>query len=182
MRATSTGSASILAEPVVALPEAPTLGLGRLLRNSKVIEFPDSVGVLLGRREGVAMSQIHQEVMFSAPPGQVYRALLDPREFAKMTGATAEIDPEEGGRFVCFGGYITGRHVELIPSKRIVQAWRTKGWPEGVYSIVRFELQADGLKTKLIFDQDGAPEGEVSHLGPGWGKQYWEPLKKQLGG
>jgi len=128
------------------------------------------------------MSQIHQEVMFSAPTGQVYRALIDSKEFAKMTGAPAEIDPEEGGKFSCFGGYITGRHVELLPNKRIVQAWRTKGWPEGQYSIVRFELHAEGLKTKLVFDQDGAPEGEVAHLDPGWGKQYWEPLKKQLGG
>lgn len=128
------------------------------------------------------MSQIHQEVVFDAPPGQVYRALLDSREFAKITGAAAEIDAEEGGKFSCFGGYITGRHIELIPGKRIVQAWRTKGWPEALYSIVRFELHADGLKAKLVFDQNGAPEDDVPHLDKGWGKQYWEPLKKHLGG
>ena len=128
------------------------------------------------------MSQIHQEVTFNAPPGQVYRALLDSREFAKITGAPAEIEAEEGGKFVCFGTFITGRIVELVPDKRIVQAWRVFNWPEGIYSIVRFELNADGRKTKLVFDQDGAPENEVAHLDSGWGKQYWEPLKKHLGG
>jgi len=128
------------------------------------------------------MSQIHQEVVFNAPTGQVYRALIDSREFAKLTGAAAEIEAEEGGKFTCFGGYITGRQIELVPNKRIVQAWRTKVWPEGLYSIIRFELQADGLKTKLSFDQDAAPPGDVAHLDAGWGKQYWEPLKKHLGG
>jgi len=128
------------------------------------------------------MSQIHQEVTFTAPAGQVYRSLLDSREFAKITGAPAEIEAEEGGKFVCFGTYITGRIVELVPDKRIVQAWRSFSWPEGVYSIVRFELIADGRKTKLVFDQDGAPENEVAHLDPGWGKKYWEPLKKHFEG
>jgi activator of HSP90 ATPase len=128
------------------------------------------------------VSQIHHEVTFNAPPGQIYRALLDSKEFAKLTGAPAEIDPEEGGRFSCFNGYITGRHVELIPNKRIVQAWRGGSWAEGAYSIVTFELKPEGLKTKLVFDQGGAPEHEVSHLDPGWTKMYWEPLKKHLGG
>ena len=128
------------------------------------------------------MSQIHQEVTFSAPPGQIYRALIDSKEFAKVTGKPAEIEPEEGGKFSCFGGYITGRHVELLPSKRIVQAWRSGSWPAGLYSIVSFDLTADGLKTKLVFDQGGAPENEIRHLEQGWGAQYWEPLKKYLGG
>jgi activator of HSP90 ATPase len=112
----------------------------------------------------------------------VYRAILDSKEFAKVTGNPAEIDPEEGGAFSCFGGYITGRHVELIPNKRIVQAWRSKSWPAGHYSIVIFDLTADGLKTKLVFDQGGAPEDEIAHLEKGWGEKYWEPLKKYLGG
>jgi len=128
------------------------------------------------------MSQIHQEVTFNAPVGQVYHALLDSREFGKITGAPAEIDATEGGKFVCFGTFILGRNVEIVPDKRIVQAWRVFNWPEGVYSIVRFELHADGRKTKLVFDQDGAPEAEVVHLDPGWGKKYWEPLRKFLGG
>ncbi len=128
------------------------------------------------------MSQIHHEVVFAAPPGQIYRALIDSKEFAKITGSPAEIDPEEGGRFSCFGGYITGRQVEMTPNKRIVQAWRTGSWPEGVYSIVSFDLRAEGLKTKLVFDQNGAPEKEIGSLDPGWVKRYWEPLKKHLGG
>jgi activator of HSP90 ATPase len=55
-------------------------------------------------------------------------------------GKPTEISREAGGTFALFGGYITGRHVELVPNERIVQAWRAGGWDPGVYSIAKFEL------------------------------------------
>ena len=85
-----------------------------------------------------------------------------------------------GGAFSCFNGMITGRNVELIPNQRIVQAWRAGNWPEGVYSIVRFELNARGSNTKLTLDHAAFPDGAAEHLDGGWHKMYWEPLKKYL--
>src|SRR5579864_3224803 len=114
------------------------------------------------------MSTIHQEVTFAAPAGKVYRALVQSEEFAKLTGAPAEGSTTEGAAFSGFGGHITGRHVELVPETRIVQAWRAKTWPEGTYSIVRFELRAEGAKTRLVFDHVGFPEDMIEHLKTGW--------------
>ena len=82
---------------------------------------------------------IHKEVDFKASPQRVYEALLDGKQFSAFSGAPAEIDRNPGGAFSCFGGIITGLSVELVPNKRIVQAWRVKMWPEGLYSIVAFE-------------------------------------------
>ena len=45
-----------------------------------------------------------------------------------------------------------GRNVELLPNHRIVQAWRVVTWPEGVYSIAKFELKPHGSGTQLVFD------------------------------
>ncbi len=126
------------------------------------------------------MSQIHQEIVFDAPPARVYRALTDAAEFAHWSGAPAEIEARDGGRFVSFGVFILGRNVELIPERRIVQAWRVFDWAEGVYSIARFELTAEGDGTRLKFDQDGVPETAAPHVDRGWGHKYWEPLKKYL--
>jgi activator of HSP90 ATPase len=96
----------------------------------------------------------------------------------------AEISREVGGAFVLFGGYITVRNVELLPNQRIVQAWRAGGWPSGIYSIARFELveQSSGssLRTKIIFDHTGFPNGEAESLASGWKAHYWEPLEKFL--
>jgi activator of HSP90 ATPase len=79
-----------------------------------------------------------------------------------------------------FGGIILGRHIELVPHERIVQAWREKDWTAGVYSIVRFQLAEQGAQTKLVFDHTGFPQGAAEHLAPGWWSHYWEPLRKYI--
>ncbi len=129
---------------------------------------------------------IHQEVAFKAPRKRIYEALTDEKKFSQVTdfimkGASTEISREVGGSFSIFGGVITGRHVELVPDERIVQAWREKDWPAGVYSIVKFQLEGQGAETKLVFDHTGFPQGAAVHLAPGWWTHYWEPLRKYLG-
>jgi uncharacterized protein YndB with AHSA1/START domain len=127
------------------------------------------------------MSNIHQETKFSASPARVYKALVDPKQFAEATGAPATGGATEGAAFSAFGGHITGRHLELVQDKRVVQAWRAKTWPEGVHSIVRFELQPDDAGTKLVFDHAGFPEDQKEHLASGWHAMYWEKIAKHLG-
>ena len=130
---------------------------------------------------------IHQEIVFKASTKRVYDALLDSKQFSEFTGgAPAEISRDVGGAFSCFGGVITGRNVELRPNSRIVQAWRVGNWPDGVYSIVRFELREQGAETRLVMDHAGFPEELRAHLNGehpdgGWHRQYWDPLKKYLG-
>ena len=120
---------------------------------------------------------IHQEVDFRASPQWLYEALLDSKRFSAFSGRAAEIKREPGGTFSLFGGHIVGRNVELVPNKRIVQAWRVVEWPEGVYSIARFELKAQGSGTRLVFDHIGFPEGLHNHLAEGWEANYWALLK-----
>jgi activator of HSP90 ATPase len=73
-----------------------------------------------------------------------------------------------------------GRQIELVPDKRIVQAWRPGDWEPGVYSIVKLELSDSGSGTKLILDHKGFPNGAGESLLDGWNKNYWEPLAKFL--
>ncbi|MCI0571317.1 MAG: SRPBCC domain-containing protein [Myxococcaceae bacterium] len=126
------------------------------------------------------MPQIRHEVTFAAAPAKVYQALMSSAQHASFTGAPAEVSTDEGGAFSCFGGQIHGRNVALVPSTRIVQAWRARTWPEGVFSIARFELREEGGKTRLVFEQDGVPDDAREHLDGGWHKMYWEPLRKYL--
>ena len=70
------------------------------------------------------------------------------------------------------------RWTRATPS--ISQAWRTKMWPAGVYSIVHFELVKDGANTKLVLDHTGYPAEQHDHLSAGWTANYFEPLAKFL--
>jgi activator of HSP90 ATPase len=135
---------------------------------------------------------IHQEAYFRAGPKRVYEALTNAKQFDSVVQLSAamkskvlgdkptEIINEEGGAFVLFGGYITGRQIELLPSKRIVQAWRVGNWEPGVYSIAKFEFTEQGSGTKIVFGHTGFPKGLGEHLAAGWKSNYWEPLEKFL--
>jgi activator of HSP90 ATPase len=140
-----------------------------------------------------AAESIHQEVVFKASRKRVYGALMDSKQFERVVqlsdamktmmppGApAAKISPEVGGAFSTFGGLIMGRQIELVPDKRIVQAWRPGDWEPGVYSIVKLELSDSGSGTKLILDHKGFPNGAGESLLDGWNKNYWEPLAKFL--
>src|SRR6266705_4589692 len=121
---------------------------------------------------------IHQEIEFNASPQQLYEALLDSKQFTEFSGRPAEISHEVGGAFSLFKGHIIGRNVELVPNQRIVQAWRVVTWPEGAYSIVRFELKPQGSGTHLVLDHVGFPEGLHDNLAAGWEENYWSLLKE----
>jgi activator of HSP90 ATPase len=123
---------------------------------------------------------IHQEIDFTVDPSRVYEALLDSKQFTAFSGRPAEINRELGGAFSVFGGHIIGRNLELVPNQRIVQAWRVVTWPDGAYSIARFELKAQGAGTHLVLDHIGFPEGLRDHLAEGWEQNYWSLLRKYL--
>lgn len=121
---------------------------------------------------------IHQEVTLPAAPDAIYALLTDAEKFSAMTGgAPAEIPTEVGGEVSLFGGQIAARHVYLEPGKRVVQAWRAGSWPEGVYSLVTFDLAADGAGTKVVFDQVGHPDDAAEMLEGGWHQMYWKPME-----
>ena len=136
---------------------------------------------------------IHQEAVFKASRKRVYEALTETKQFDKVIELSGvmkslppgftkptEISREVGGAFALFGGYITGRQIELVPNERIVQAWRVGSWDPGVYSIAKFELAEQGSGTKIVFDHTGFPKGWGEHLAAGWKANYWEPLAKFL--
>ena len=145
--------------------------------------------------DGISRSaeSIHQEPLFKAGVKRVYELLTDAAQFDKVVRLSAAmqggmqlprnptaISKEPGGAFSLFGGYISGRHLELVPPNRIVQAWRAASWTAGVYSIVRFALAEEDKNTRVVFDHTGFPVGQAEHLADGWRVNYWEPMAKVL--
>ncbi|SRR5260221_754385 len=126
---------------------------------------------------------IEQTVTIAAEPTSVFEALMNSAQHAEFTGEDARIDPKPGGAFACYGDYINGVTLELEPNKRIVQAWRSRNWPQGTYSIITFNLKRKaGGKTELQFAQIGVPANDYADKKKGWRTHYWEPLKAFLQG
>jgi activator of HSP90 ATPase len=180
---------------LAALAAAPTRRqaiVGAAIAFGALALSSTAAGAVADQEISRTAESIHQEPVFKASRKRVYDALTDAKQFDKviqlsgvmqsmhLADKPAEISPEVGGAFTLFGGHITGRHVELLPNERIVQAWRAGNWSPGVYSIARFELVEQGSGTKIIFDHTGFPNGEAESLASGWKAHYWEPLEKLL--
>lgn len=115
-----------------------------------------------------------------ATPKAVYDALMNRKKHSAFTGAPAKVKAKVGGAFSAYGTYVTGINLELIPGKRIVQAWRSEGWPAGYYSIVTFALAKRSGGTELRFTQIGIPADDYPKKKRGWREHYWEPLRRFL--
>ena len=127
-------------------------------------------------------TQIHQEVVFGTSPEEVYRAFMDETRHSALTGGTSKIDQRIGGLAEMHDGQIIARNIELEPGRRIVQAWRVNGWEEGIYTMLRITLDADGDNTRVTLDQTGCPEEMTDHLAAGWNQRYWQPFAAHFGG
>ena len=183
-------------EKYITVPQAEPPGRRRLLSGAAVALASVAISSLdplraAGDEVSRTAESIHQEVGFKANRKRLYEALTDTAEFDKVVklssamksgmppgAAPTAISRELGGPFSIFGGHIIGRHIEMAPNERLVQAWRVVDWPAGVYSIAKFELVEAGSGTKLVFDHTGFPVGLAEHLAEGWKLNYWQPLEK----
>jgi uncharacterized protein YndB with AHSA1/START domain len=113
-----------------------------------------------------------------APPDRVYAAWLSSDQHAAMTGGSADIDPRVGGKHSAWDGYITGTTLELDPSRRIVQSWRTAEFPaDSADSRLEIVLDLAGVGTRLTLNHSDIPDGQGASYQSGWVENYFEPMK-----
>ncbi len=121
-------------------------------------------------------------VVIPASPQAIYEAWLDSEGHTKMTGSPAHITDKVGDAFDAWDGYISGRNLELVPGKWIVQAWRGKDYTEADgHSRIEITLAAAEGGTKLTLFHSNIPDNQTTH-DTGWPKHYFEPMKKYFGG
>lgn len=124
---------------------------------------------------------IKQRVKFSAPPATVYDLLADSKKHSAVTGRKASISRKVGGTFSVNGNEVTGVNVDLVPGKRIVQAWRHRRFPEGIFSMAAVTLTptTEG-GTDLVLTHRGVPKELIPETELAWREQYWARIKAYL--
>jgi uncharacterized protein YndB with AHSA1/START domain len=124
---------------------------------------------------------IKQRVKFKASPETVYGLLADSRKHSAVTGRKATISRKIGGTFSANGRDVSGVIVDLVPGKRIVQAWRHRSFPEGIFSMAAVTLTPtpDG-GTELVLTHRGVPKALIPETERAWREQYWSRIKAHL--
>lgn len=126
---------------------------------------------------------IKQRVKFRLNPERIYSLLVDSKLHSKLTGQKAVISRKVGGQFSTRAGSVSGINVDLVSGKRIVQAWRTKEFPIGIFSMATFQLSRtkDG-GTELVLTHRGVPKELIPAIEKDWRKYYWEKIRALVEG
>jgi len=130
----------------------------------------------------IKKKSIEQEIIIKSSPHEIYEAFMDSKKHSKFTESKAKVSREIGGSFSIFESSLSGKNVELIQDKKIVQTWRGDGesWPKGYYSTITLILEPIDQGTLIKFTQIDIPEASYESVKEGWDTYYWEPLKEML--
>lgn len=126
---------------------------------------------------------IQQSVTLPARAAELYRMYLDPELHAAITGAPVVIRPEPGAEFRAFDGTLTGRILQTVPERLIVQSWRAKAWtPDDLDSTLVLTFWPEGDAGRIDLVHVNVADHDFEGVNEGWAKFYWEPWREYLGG
>jgi activator of HSP90 ATPase len=124
-------------------------------------------------------TEIRLSAVFPVSAEALYTAWLSSRGHSAFTGSKAQVDPNAGGKFTAWDGYISGETVEVTVFRRIVQKWRCTDFPDDSPDStleIRFEEEKGGTRLELV--HAGFPKDQAKDLEKGWKEYYFKPMKK----
>jgi activator of HSP90 ATPase len=130
------------------------------------------------------MATINQKIIFkNTAAKKLYSLYMDPTLHGMITNMPVTISERPGSRMKAFGGYITGKTLQTVKDKLIVQQWRGSDWTskDGDSAFV-ISLTQKGKDTTLWMTHANVPEKHAGHLAKGWFDHYWNPWKHFLTG
>ena len=110
----------------------------------------------------------------AAPAEDIYLALTNPITIKLWTGEEAEMSTEPGSEFSLWDGSISGKNLEFIPGKKIVQQWYFG--EDGPESIVTIILHPDGAGTSVELKHTNIPDHDFKDITEGWNEMYFGAL------
>ena|SRR5258708_23757283 len=80
-------------------------------------------------------------VFIGVTPNAVYESIMDSKKHEVFSDAKASISREIGETSTAYDGWIEAINIELVPDKKIVQAWRGQDWPKNITQSQRLHLK-----------------------------------------
>ncbi|MDH4092433.1 MAG: SRPBCC domain-containing protein [Cyclobacteriaceae bacterium] len=125
---------------------------------------------------------ITQRVLFrNISPKKLYDMFLNAKHHGAITGGAAKITPRSGTAFSVHNGYVTGKNLQLVDGRLIVQSWFGSDWSKGeTDSTFILYFQRAGKDTVIYMTHANIPDEHVEAIRKGWIAYYWKPWKQYL--
>lgn len=120
------------------------------------------------------MKDFKKYYIIPAPPEDVYLALTNPATIQLWSGEEAIMSTEPGSEFSLWEGSITGKNLEFIEGKKIIQQWYFGEQPEA--SIVTIVLHQHQKGTSAELRHTNIPDESFNDIVEGWNEVYFGGL------
>jgi activator of HSP90 ATPase len=116
------------------------------------------------------MKTFKKTFRINAEPSDVYSALTNPYTIELWSGYPAEMSTEPGSEFSLWEGDITGKNIEFIQDKKLVQEWYFGDQTEK--SIVTISVFPDKDNSSVTVEHTNIPDEEFDDIAEGWREYY----------
>ena len=124
---------------------------------------------------------VKQSVLLPARAADLYAMYLDSKAHGAITGGKVTIGRRVGAPFKAFGGALSGRILQLMPGKLIVQSWRAKPFHKSDDdSTLVLRFVPVGAKGRIELVHVNVPDHDYRGVVEGWPNFYWKPWRKYL--
>lgn len=121
------------------------------------------------------------EFQLSAAPDRVMQLLTDAVLIRKWSGSEAILENKEGGEFMMFDGWATGK-VLKTGATELAYTWKTTDWADDTTPTeVHYLLKKYDGGTKVIITHTGFPnEDEMKSHRSGWTDYFFDPMEDYI--
>ncbi|MFZ1806534.1 MAG: SRPBCC family protein [Cyclobacteriaceae bacterium] len=120
------------------------------------------------------MKDFKKYYIITAPPEDVFLALTNPATIQLWSGEEAEMSTEVGSEFSLWEGSITGKNLEFVEGKKIVQQWYFGDQKED--SIATLLLHQHQQGTSVELRHTNIPDEAFEDIVDGWNEVYFGSL------
>ena len=116
------------------------------------------------------MKTFKKTFKINAEPSDIYSALTNPYTIELWSGYPAVMSDEPGSEFSLWEGDITGKNLEFVTDKKVVQEWFFGEQTEK--SLVTINITPDGENSLVTVEHSNIPDDDFADISEGWREYY----------
>ncbi|VDM56644.1 unnamed protein product [Angiostrongylus costaricensis] len=132
-------------------------------------------------KEKFDVKSVELSESFKVPPDRLFEVLSEPTLVRAWANGNVEWDFKEGGKFVLFGGTVTGTFDKIKLNEEIIMSWRLKNYPDGHHAKITFTLNDESDSTSLNVKADGVPSHMAEETRNGLTRYYLASIARTFG-
>jgi len=117
------------------------------------------------------MKTFQKTFKINAEPSDVYSALTNPYTIELWSGYPAVMREEPGSDFSLWEGDITGKNLEFVKNKKVVQEWHFGEQKDK--SVVTISIKPEGENSEVTVEHTNIPDSDFADISEGWREYYF---------